>query len=1158
MRGLNWQTLQLSLAGGLDTKEDARASDPRQLDVARDVQYDELGGVQQRPPFGAVLGGGQIFGGGTLANCRRVEAYGDELVLFTDTQVFSWNAQLSKWVARGTHLAVSVDEQQVFGTTGDQVEADRAELNGTIVYVWTEGAQVFAAASDKVTGSVLQQPIAVPSATGHAKVIALSTKILLFAESASGTMTVRAIDPANPKAAITGGGTIVTASASPALKYDVAKLPGRDSAFGAIHSNANTYIVFTVSSALSILTSAKARACTGSIAVSPVPATNGPAQVIRVSAGGSLRGDVIDTTSLADTNADQVIADGITTGIVTARHRSVADALGFRCVVFCGSQGASGSTSGRSFVASVWSSGVISLAVGFVPHLEVASKAFDYNGSVYVWMVFAKQSIVADAGAPFGSQFRDVQNTYFLYRDDGLLCAKAAPGTAGGYPTSMSFGLTLPEVSAVSPTKYVWCGLRRRRADVGSFGHRVFAERAPVDISFSFDANEARRSALIGQTMYIAGGEVLTYDGVRLVECGFHVFPWVFTGTAGAGGSLAAGVYSYKETWRYQNAKSETERSTTATVLNVTTGASGSVSFTPLCSLTVTHKTEVRPTDEMWRTKVAPNGDVPFFLVSSNDPALSAGANRHIVNNHATGDVAPFQDVLSDADIADRETNPENGAVLEYLAPPGASIIFATDTRVFLAGVAGRPDEVWYSRLRGDNEVASFHDGNVIPIPHDGGRITALAYLNETLIVFRESAVYALPGVGFGNLGNADGSQNFGPANRLSSDVGAASMESVVLTPMGLLFKSRKGWYLLDRSWSARYVGAPVAAFDGDAVRAAHVVEGQHQVRILTDARMLVWDYHAVSEVAPLGKWAEWTVADGVHATIWQGQHVYLTATGPRVESTLQATAPDYGEDVETAWVKMQDLQGAARVRAIQILGELRSSHLVRVRVARDYQYDDTGAPLWFDDAIFDLSPPGEPVPIVGSAMQLRAQLSSSDVQAIKVRITPVVSTQTATLATATLSPAVTTSGTNWAATWEAVARGEHGNAVSMSFAFESNGLQPFSIDVRDHFAWSVAEQRWIEDIDNVGVRVLVSLISRPTVAQLEAAIAAETKLVTLLAGDVAASKLVSTSDVTTSKALSGGAYGPPTTESCKLTGLGIEVGLKPGLYRRLSAEQKA
>ena len=53
----------------------------------------------------------QYAGGGLSCLCF------DELTLFTKDKLFSWNAALSKWVLRGTHLAVTVDETPIPGAS---------------------------------------------------------------------------------------------------------------------------------------------------------------------------------------------------------------------------------------------------------------------------------------------------------------------------------------------------------------------------------------------------------------------------------------------------------------------------------------------------------------------------------------------------------------------------------------------------------------------------------------------------------------------------------------------------------------------------------------------------------------------------------------------------------------------------------------------------------------------------------------------------------------------------------------------------------------------------------------------------------------------------------------------------------------------------------
>lgn len=1149
---MQWQTIQLSLGGGVETGTDVRAADPRQMDVANDVQFDELRGAQTRKPItSGAFGSNNIFGGGTLSNCRRIETVNGELVLFTDVGVYSWNAQQSAWVLRGTHLAVSVTETPRFVSTGDQIDGDRAELNGTIVYAWTEGSQVYAAAIDKATGSVLVQPTAVTSSTARPRLVALATAILLFSLATS-SFVVRAINPANPATGIASAATVINVAAGG--PYDVVKVDGQDLCAGAWQRSVTTsYNVFTITPALATNIQTVVLTCDGPIAVATTPGAGAQIQVIRGN-GTNVQGDLFTTSTLAVVFSGQAI--GTASG--TINQIAVAFVASLATVFWSCSESADGTTTGFATKKNtVTTANVVGTQSVFVLTIGVGSRAFEHGGRVYVWLAFGCESAASGFGVAVGVRAQ-LQNTYFLYRDDGLLVSKATFDVGGGFSPSRGH---LPGISAITSNDYAWLSGFRRIIDLGGSGHTGFEARSPREIAFSFDSNAARRSVQLGRTLYIGGGLLTAYDGATLAEVGFAIYPFTFFVATSAGGALAAGSYAYKSTLRWQNAQGEQERSTTAAGFLATVPASGLVTINAY-SLKVTLKTATRiaPAVELWRSAVSPTADAPFFLVTSKDPGAVGGSNAYIANDPTSLTVGgAFTDNFPDATLTTKETNPENGAVLESLAPPGASIIRATDTRIFVAGVAGDPDSVWYSRLRGVGEIASFHDGNAAPVPPDGGDITAIAFLNETLVVFRETAIYALPGQGFDNTG---GGQNFGPSNRLSSDCGAISAETVALTPMGLVFKSRKGWYLLDRGWGVRYIGSQVAKFDGDTINAIHIVETQHQVRILTSARMLVWDYNATTDAAPIGQWAVWTISDGVHATMWNGSYVYLTATGPKIEQATY-TGVTYGADVESSWIKLNDLQGAGRVGQIEILGEYRSACLVRVRVARDYQYDGAGNVVYYDDKAWPPSPT-----VVGSALQVRHSPTQGQCEAIKVRITAVAAGVRASLSTAGMSGGVPTSGSNWSATfavWDTVFAGkafnpgEMGNAITMSLSFELAAA--VLIDVRDHFRYDISLGRWREDVGNVGVRITGPNAGIGiTVNDLEGAIAAATALVQVALGDPVTTKTLSMNVLNgqvVTGAFTGGTYVAPAGEALKLTGLGLEVGIKPGLYRRLAAAQK-
>lgn len=1137
-RGLNWQKLELPFIGGLSQKTDDRARPAPFLDVCNEAQFDELGGLQTRLPFTVMSNA--IFGGGTLANCRRLAVVNDELCVFTDTTLYSWNAQLAKWVSRGTHLAVAVSERPRFATTGDQVDGDRAELAGTLVYAWTEGAQVFAAAMDKVTGSVLVSPTAVSTAIGRPRLVALATKILLFVEASTTLLTVRAIDPATPGTAIGGAGTTVLATDFN-LYYDVVRAGTQDLCVGACRRQTTTsYTAFTVTPALAVTTSTKGRTADGPLAVATI-ADGTQVQVVRGN-GTNVQGDLLTASTLADAFTGQAIGtvDGTPINQIAAAFAATT------CTVFWSSLETSDSLfSGfQTKSNTVTTANAVGSEALFVRRIGVGSRAFEYGSSVYVWLAFGEDSAAVVAGTPLGIRAQ-LQNTYFLYRADRLLVSKAVWQRAGGYSPATGH---LPGVALVSgSTTYAWAGASRRVIDLGGgSGRSGFGARSPQDVVFSFDADAARRTVQIGRTLYVSGGLVQQYDGVGLVELGAQVYPWsIAAQDSGVAGNLAAGTYNWKGTIRYVNAQNEKERSTTATGVQLAMGTH--IAIITYFPLYVTNKTARPPNLEFWRTAVNLGGDAPYYLVTGQNPNVITGNNPWIPNSTTTG--ATFNDNYSDATLTVQEQNPENEGVLEDLAPPGTSILIATDTRIF-AGVAGDPHRIAYSKQRNDGEVAAFHDQLFADVPRPGGDITSIAFLDEVLYVFRETAIYALPGVGFDNFGTG---QNFGPVRTVSLDVGAVSHEAVALTPLGLVFKSSKGWYLLHGNGGVEYIGDKVSDFDAETVFAVNVMESQHQIRILTENRMLIWDYRA-------NQWGQWTIETPVDALVWNGQHVLLTATGPTAQATSYA-GTSFGLDVERAWIKPADLMGAVQVRRIQPLGEFRSAHLQRMRVA--YNYD----PTYVDDVVWSPSPT-----TVGGPLQFSHSPSRPRCEAIKIRLTAVTDQARATLATASML--ILTNGAPWAATWRAALVGELGNRLTMSIAFvEFDGASiaelpvelPFDfasetgiVIVNDNYTWDLGLGQWVVDIDNIGVLVAGTI----TVADLEVAIA-DTNLATLLVAD-ASPKTVDVAAMLAAASVpvgqfSGGAFGAPTGEALKLTGLGLEVGIAaPGLFNRLPGSQRA
>lgn len=1114
MEGLNWQTIQLALAAGMNQKADSRALQPPEFTSLIDAQFEEIGGIQTRKPWETATGPLDIAGGGTITadDQRTLVENGGELLLFTKDALYSRNVQQASWVLKGTHLAAVHDETPRFITTGDQTMCDRAELDGTIVYCWVDNSQTYCAAIDKESGGVLVAPTQVSGGLIRPRLVALDTKILLFALGDSGgTATgffVRAIDPADPATGIASAATTILANGVGGYFFDICKVEGSDAAAficTRFPPATTSHEVGLVTAGLSITQATKVREAGTSVAIA-CNAAGTRLAVIRYTAASvdaGLIGDILNAATLADVSVDNEITNGVlaTTVNVTAVFHPTQVLGEDVCYVYFGEEDfttplANGITLSTIDTAGSTDAGGTIIGGPF----SLASHAFVHDGHIYVNVCFAGVSEISGGTSTTVAQ---LQNTIFLFRDDLHLVGKALTQVAAGYGT----GGHLPGVAATGTNEFSWCATERRLIPTAL----TYADRGPRDVVIRFDTNEARRCVRLGQTLYITGAEVKQYDGAGLYEVGFHLFPYYFESSTPGSGSLSAGTYAYKVTLRWQNARGETERSTTATIGTVTTTASDEVTLDNISPLTaITHKGSA-PAVEAWRTVVDPGDEAPFYLVTSNDPATTSGDNCYLGN--AGSPIGPWTDSMGDTDATTKETNPENGAVLEALPPPPATLIAASADRLFLAGVANDPDRVWYSKQRNEGEIAAFNDALTVAVPQPGGDITAIVVAADgTPIVFRETAIYVLLGDGYDNAGQG---QNY-VARLASPDIGAVSQEAVVLGDAGVYFKSRKGWRILNRAFQVANIGDPVTDYDSEDPLAVVVMKAQNQIRVLTSSRMLVLDTLA-SEAFGRPTWAEWSVGDGVHACLWNGVHVYLSSSSGLKQQRSDYTGVDYGMDVETAWIKFNDLQGFARLRRLLVLGEFRSSHTLRIRLARDYQT------TYFQDKTWTVSPT-----VVGGPLQVKHGPSIQQMQAIKIRLT----------ATSDVAGAIASAGGGYVRetdtfilSIEAADTGDEFNGNTLELVADGTGAGTFEDGAAAVFHYES------------GVT---------TVADLIVAAATSDYIGTIFG--------FGTINHTQTYTLAGGvdaSVGSPNGEALKLTGLGLEVGFKRGLRPNLPTTQR-
>ena len=298
--------------------------------------------------------------------------------------------------------------------------------------------------------------------------------------------------------------------------------------------------------------------------------------------------------------------------------------------------------------------------------------------------------------------------------------------------------------------------------------------------------------------------------------------------------------------------------------------------------------------------------------------------------NDKTVDYLYFNDGVSDANLIGNEQLYTTGGVLSNSAPPALHVMTQYKNR--LVGISSEdPLTWWFSKPVGTGIPVQFSQAFYKKIPELGGAVTALGRLDDKLVFFKRSSVFIIVGAGPNNLGLQD---DFNDPELVTTDTGCTEPKSVVRMPMGLMYKSTKGIYLLNRGLNVQYIGAPVEAYNNDAITSAQLIENVNQVRFtLATGKTLVYDYF-------FDQWSVFTNQNAIDSTLFETKTTYLTPGG-RIYKEAANVWTDAGSPIylrlKTAWLSMNGLQGFERIYNAMVLGEYKSPHTLTFQVAHEF-----------------------------------------------------------------------------------------------------------------------------------------------------------------------------------------------------------------------------
>jgi len=447
--------------------------------------------------------------------------------------------------------------------------------------------------------------------------------------------------------------------------------------------------------------------------------------------------------------------------------------------------------------------------------------------------------------------------------------------------------------------------------------------------------------AKVGEAIYYTNGRTAAIDARGGYESGFELRPtlnYSFISTGTANPNVASKTFSYIAIYIFYNGKGEIERSIPSTSVTVTTPANASYLQLTYKSLSLSYKDNqyYDPISGLLETKQM--SDVILYRTENNGSVFYRCSNAP---NTTFNSSVTLYDAISDADLRNNERLYSTAGVLESDSTPNAKFSTSGGNRLFLGGLEEQ-DEIAYSKKQLFGETVSFSDFFRIRVSSgasaDKTPISALGYMDGKLIIYRQQSIYFIQGDGPNELGLGE----FSEPEIISSDVGCTEPRSVLNVPMGVMFKSRKGIYLLGRGLSVEYIGAPVEDFNQYYVISSIVSDKYNEARFyLSSGDCIVYNFLFQT-------WSTFKNQTVVNADIWKSQPVSIKSNliYKETENTyLDGGASGfYSMKFISPWLKLDLVQGYIRTYQLWIIGDYKSAHTLKCRVYTDYDdsvYED-------------------------------------------------------------------------------------------------------------------------------------------------------------------------------------------------------------------------
>lgn len=425
---------------------------------------------------------------------------------------------------------------------------------------------------------------------------------------------------------------------------------------------------------------------------------------------------------------------------------------------------------------------------------------------------------------------------------DVAACAVDANNTPGTGSTFAENQISLPRGCVAGNTYYL---MTRKGASLGTRSSPYFDSFVLEMMQFNFADPYRWASRVYGDITAFAGGAMFAYDGRRTFECGILTRPRIVGAQGGSSpgsGWVVGAEYFIRAvyTWldntgqRWFSAPSYAARPGDAfvftagfTTASLTIDVTTPPTFSGMCSGVDFFANAV----EIWIYMTNPAAATGVYYLAGKVGVADAIANNFTPGYSPVsglGVVRVVNVVLSPPPFTADQLYTVGGE-LENSPAPACRTIEAHRDRLFT--ISSYDNNVYYTKPKVAGRGIEWCQQTLrIPLMETGLGLAS----NETcLMIFTNRGVYAIEGYGPSATGQP--AQAFGPLQLISNQLGLYEVNSCLSTPVGVIFRTSYGWYLVDRTLTITFIGNDINGMvrADDKTLAISVEQSKSCIRIL-------------------------------------------------------------------------------------------------------------------------------------------------------------------------------------------------------------------------------------------------------------------------------------------------------------------------------------